>query len=76
MKRATLMMITVFLVGYSTARYLLVEVIDGVDGRGIEGNSSSLIIKNCNNTFFYYGNVMYVSSMTNIMYFQTFVIYQ
>ena len=46
MKQVTLMMISfgcVFLVGNSTAKYLLVEIEDGVEGRGLDGNSYSFI---------------------------------
>ena len=57
MKQVTLMMITVgcyFFVGYSTARYLLVEIVDGVEGRGFEGNLYSFYIQYCNKTFLFY----------------------
>ena len=60
MKQVTLMMITVgcfFHVGYSAARYLLVEIVDVVDGRGFEGNSYSFGIWYCNNTSFYTNNI-------------------
>ena len=47
MKQVTLMIITggwFFLVGYSTPRYLLVEIVDGVEGRRFEGNLYSFRI--------------------------------
>ena len=46
MKQVTLMMISFgcfFLVGNSTAKYLLVEIGDGVEGRAFNGNSCSFI---------------------------------
>ena len=49
MKQVTLMMISFgcfFLVGNSTTKYLLVEIGDGVKGRGFDGNSTGTVLKN------------------------------